>query len=59
MSRSSARELVFKLVFEYLFNKEKDTLLFEEFVSSTKFIFSRFLAIKFVRTNLSVLLGVE
>lgn len=33
MSRSSARELVFKLVFEYLFNKEKDVELLEEFVN--------------------------
>ena len=33
MSRSSARELVFKLVFEYLFNKEKDIVFLEEILS--------------------------
>ena len=33
MSRSSARELVFKLVFEYLFNKEKDVEFLEEIIS--------------------------
>jgi len=30
MSRSNARESVFKLIFEYVFNKEKDVDLFDE-----------------------------
>ncbi len=32
MSRSSARESVFKLVFEYVFNKEKDIELLNEII---------------------------
>jgi len=36
MSRSSARESVFKLVFEYVFSKEKDENLFEEILSDEK-----------------------
>ena len=36
MSRSSARESVFKLVFEYLFNKEKDIDLLEEIINDEK-----------------------
>ena len=33
MSRSHARESVFKLIFEYGFTKEKDEVLLEEFLS--------------------------
>lgn len=33
MSRSYARECVFKMVFEFIFNKEKDESLLEEFLS--------------------------
>ncbi len=33
MSRSYARVSVFKLVFEYLFNEEKDSILLEEILS--------------------------
>lgn len=36
MSRSNARESVFKLVFEYVFNKEKDEDQLEEFLSEDK-----------------------
>lgn len=36
MSRSSARESVFKLVFEYLFIKEKDEVSLEEFSRDEK-----------------------
>ena len=34
MSRSNARENVFKLVFEYVFNKEKDNVLLDEVTAS-------------------------
>ena len=36
MSRSFARECAFKLVYEYLFTKEKDDTLFEEMISDDK-----------------------
>ncbi len=36
MSRSSARECVFKLVFEYMFTKEKDFESLSEFVEDEK-----------------------
>ncbi len=36
MSRSFARECAFKLVYEYLFTKEKDDTLFEEMISDEK-----------------------
>lgn len=36
MSRSSARESVFKLVFEYMFTKEKDEQMLSEFLEEDK-----------------------
>lgn len=36
MSRSYARECVFKLVFEYVFNKEKNDDSLDEFISDSK-----------------------
>ena len=36
MSRSSARESVFKLVYSYLFNKEKDDFMLQEFCKEAK-----------------------
>ncbi len=36
MSRSYARECVFKMVFEFIFNKEKDETLLEEFLLEDK-----------------------
>jgi len=36
MSRTYSRESVFKLVFEYVFNKEKNEALLEEFLSDNK-----------------------
>lgn len=32
MSRSQAREIAFKLVFEYIFNKEEDNMLLSEYI---------------------------
>jgi len=36
MSRSFARECAFKLVFEYVFNKEKNINLFDEYLNEDK-----------------------
>ncbi len=36
MSRSYARECAFKLIFEYLFSKEKNTALLEEYLAEDK-----------------------